>query len=307
MKLNRALVLIWILFLLRGSFYASVIPMWEGLDEFAHFAYVDWLRTRATLPDPDARVSEEVSRSLRLVPIPWGLNDWPEPSATHDAYWSLSPEERSARQTALARLPSDTRPSTGTDFLYEGKQPPLYYMIFCSGVAACAGILFTFSGTCVASVHGFPRVIPGSPYVGVAMRAMGKTSPALFCAILITAMPVLLMTASRIVNDALAIVLFSVLTWALLSPEPWSPRGSLLIGVTLGAGLLTKMYFIAGVPIVVWSGRQPFGERRHAHVGAQQVSLLVRRFSLSRFRRGGTCAFSEQRARCGPISRLTQV
>ena len=44
MKLNGAVVLIWISFLLRGSFYATVIPLWENLDEFAHFAYVDWLR-----------------------------------------------------------------------------------------------------------------------------------------------------------------------------------------------------------------------------------------------------------------------
>ena len=56
MKSNRAVVLIWVLFLLRGTFYATVIPIWEGLDEFAHFAYVDWLRTHATLPEPDARV-----------------------------------------------------------------------------------------------------------------------------------------------------------------------------------------------------------------------------------------------------------
>ena len=254
MKLNGAVVLIWISFLLRGSFYATVIPLWENLDEFAHFAYVDWLRTHATLPDPDARVSEEVSRSLRLVPIPWGLNDWPEPAATHDTYWNLSPEERSARQTALATLPSDTQPSTGTDFLYEGKQPPLYYMI-------SAPVLQLAQGSSLPSrvlVLRLFTVFLASFLVpltfAVAMRAMGKTSPALFCAILITAMPVLLMTASRIANDALASVLFSVLTWALLSPQPWSPRGSLLIGVTLGAGLLTKVYFIASVPIVVLSG-----------------------------------------------------
>jgi len=62
-------------FLARGLFYVSVLPMWEGFDEYGHFGFVDYLSATGKLPEPAERVSAEINRSLDLVPLPWTLRD----------------------------------------------------------------------------------------------------------------------------------------------------------------------------------------------------------------------------------------
>jgi hypothetical protein len=86
---------------------------------------------------------------------------------------------------------------------------------------------------------------------------LGETH-ALSATILIASMPGLLIAIARVANDSLAIALFAVLTYALVRPEPWDSRGALLIGSILGAGLLTKAYFVAALPAVLWSGAAAF-------------------------------------------------
>jgi hypothetical protein len=44
-RLHRIVVLIWVAFFLRGAFYASILPVWEGFDEYAHFAFIHHLKT----------------------------------------------------------------------------------------------------------------------------------------------------------------------------------------------------------------------------------------------------------------------
>ena len=102
--------LIWLAFLARGLFYVSIMPMWEGFDEYAHFGFADYMSSKWKLPQPDERVSAEISRSLELVPLPWSLRDWQTPSTpsmTHDTFWQLSAEERDQRVTALKAIPRD--------------------------------------------------------------------------------------------------------------------------------------------------------------------------------------------------------
>lgn len=40
MSARLILVTLWTCFLLRGFFYCSFLPIWEGYDEWAHFAFV---------------------------------------------------------------------------------------------------------------------------------------------------------------------------------------------------------------------------------------------------------------------------
>src|SRR4051812_44758688 len=102
------LALIWLAFLARGLFYVSILPMWEGFDEYGHFGFVDQLSSQWKLPEPYDRVSGEISRSLDLVPIPWSLRAWQtasSPSMTHDTFWQLSAGERMDRVSALKAIP----------------------------------------------------------------------------------------------------------------------------------------------------------------------------------------------------------
>jgi hypothetical protein len=128
-RARRVVILIWITFLIRGAFYSAILPLWEGFDEYAHFAYIHHLKTFGSLPRQDELVSAEISRSLRLVPLPWSLNDWAPPAMSHDNYWKLSPVEQSLRAEGLKNLSVALQSVKEGEYLEEAKQPPLYYIL----------------------------------------------------------------------------------------------------------------------------------------------------------------------------------
>jgi len=65
----RPVALIWLFFLIRGLFYVRAIPIWEGFDEWAHYAY---LQSMALGVAPHGPVSREVQASLSHI---W-LGNW---------------------------------------------------------------------------------------------------------------------------------------------------------------------------------------------------------------------------------------
>ena len=282
MAIRSALILIWLAFLARGAFYATVFPMWEGLDESQHFAFVNHLHAFGNLPRPDGHLSAEISRSLEFLPVPWALDSLPPSALTHDEYWSLPEAQRAEREAMVRNISNALQAEEGTVFFYEGKQPPLYYLL-------CAPILKAVSGTHVATrllVLRLFTVLLTSTVVPltflVVRRVLGDAVPALLSAALLTAMPQLLMTASQVGNTSLVIVLFSILAWALLRSDPWDLPGAALIGITLGAGFLTKGLFVACLPAVVVSGcaavwRAPADKRKRVvgFVSAAAVLTLA--------------------------------
>jgi len=103
-RLHRIVVLIWFAFFLRGAFCASILPVWEGFDEYAHFAFIHHLKTFGTLPRKDELVSAEISRSLKLVPLPWSLNKWQFPAQHPSVFGSLVPLWRILGSAPLSRI-----------------------------------------------------------------------------------------------------------------------------------------------------------------------------------------------------------
>src|SRR5438067_3857140 len=103
---------VWALFVLKTVFYASFVPLWEGFDEFSHFAVI--------------QDSTEVSESLNIAPVPWTIRDWRPGWITQDEFWRLPKSERDRRDWALRALPRS--PGHG-EWLYEAQQPPLAYLL----------------------------------------------------------------------------------------------------------------------------------------------------------------------------------
>src|ERR1051326_5094905 len=97
----RLLFLVWIAFVVRGLFYCVQQPMWEGYDEWAHFAYIQHLAEYGRLPARTDTVSKEIRASLSLMPSAYGLNGFNLPLITHEDYWRLQPQERLVRSRAL--------------------------------------------------------------------------------------------------------------------------------------------------------------------------------------------------------------
>jgi len=255
---GRCLLLVWACFLLRGFFYSALFPVWEGYDEWAHFAYVQHWVEHGQLPiASETKVSREVQESLRLLPLPWEFRNSPPPHITHDAYWKLPLQEREQRQRRLVELPTEWQRQSATEdlLLYQAQHPPLYYWLLSPALTVLRHwplpdrVLFLrWLSVALASF-----VVPLAFLVG--RRVFGSDSLAIGIAALITAMPELMIDVARVGNESLGIALYSLLVYLSLglakNPDTTPPRTWLLLGVILGVGLLTKAYFLAALPALV--------------------------------------------------------
>ena len=231
--LSRPAVIVgvlWFCFLAKLIFYSSFIPLWEGYDEFAHFAFVEYLVDFHALPDlRSAVVPPDVAASLQAGPVPWTIRTWTG-SVSYDDYWQ-------GRHAAPGPAANQR--------LYEAQQPPLAYLLYAIPYAAfrhrslpARAWLVRIAGSLIVSF-----VIPLGFFL--ARRVFGRTTRALGVIAIVASMPELMMTADHGGNEPLAILLGTACVFALVS------RRALLLGCLLGLGLLTKAYFLTLIPVVV--------------------------------------------------------
>src|SRR5215471_16286563 len=126
------LLILWICFLLRGIFYCTALPLWEGFDEWAHFAVAQNISINARLlTDRNSRISQEIEASLAVAPLPRGMTLIIPPGMNKEQYSSLPQNEQTRRETQLQHLSPQLAndPSVNGMPAYESSQPPLYYWI----------------------------------------------------------------------------------------------------------------------------------------------------------------------------------
>ena len=247
------IALIWVCFLARGFFYVGIIPLWEGYDEWAHFAYAQHVLAHGNLPlGATTRVSREIEASFELLPLPWAMDNVSGTKVTHDMYWQLPQEEQAEHSRKLRTIP----PEWGREFaqqnilLYEAQQPPLYYWLLAGPLFLTRNLpipervyLLRYLSLLTASV-----VIPIGYFV--ARRALGCRGLAIGVIAVVALMPGFILELSRVANDSLATALYSALLWLALKvmDEPGRTGWALAYAVTLALGLLTKAYFLTAVP-----------------------------------------------------------
>ncbi len=282
------LCIVWLSFLARGLFYCSAFPIFEGFDEYAHFALVQHIFLHHDLPNPRvADSSREIAESLKLVPSPWILRNAAEGLLGYEAYWRLSPQDRLERQMRLRNLPRswsslDAEPRLP---LYEAQQPPLYYWILLPiywsvesldlptqvWVLRCVSLL-------LASV-----IIPIA-FV-IAKRFLSDQRSALAVAIVIASMPQLAIDAFRVSNNSLSIAMGGLAVFAVMTlwNSPPHLTRAILVGLVVGAALLTKAYFLALLPwaaFVLVSALFCDSQRRRA-AGWQLAAALTTSLAVS--------------------------
>lgn len=252
------LAAIWICFLFRGWFYASMFPLWEGYDEFAHFGVVRAMAAKGILLAPrDQPGQRDVEESFKFVPVPWEVRGWNvfQSSLTEEAYWALPTEERRQRETRLRGMPPNWQrvDSTGGISAYEAFQPPLYYWLMAPAlyVLKGAGLLaqvmwLRWVGVAIAS-----SAVPLS--FGIAFAVTRRETVALGCSAVVAVMPGFAIDVARISNEPLCILLFSMSIWLGLRILDRAPdtAGAATLGAVLGLGLLTKAYFLTAMPAVL--------------------------------------------------------
>jgi len=263
MRARPWLLAIWFCFLARAFFYCAALPLWEGYDEWAHFAVVERMALRGELlVARDAPVSREIAASLALAPVPWECRYLPPPSATHDAFWRLDPADRARRRSLFRSLPpaAARQDAPGNLVAYEGLQGPLYYWLMAPVLLAARSahlatqvlLLRCFSVAMVSLVIPLAFLI--------ARSAFRDDRIALACSAIIAVMPEFLIDTARVGNDSVAILLFTAVIWLSIEALRDRPR-FLLLGTALGLGLLAKAYFLTALPpvaaLLVWKYRRP--------------------------------------------------
>src|SRR6266403_4002009 len=121
MRIRYWLLLLWVCFVTRATFYACAIPLWEGFDEFVHYARIEYLATEGREPTGTTRIPEDIAETLKHVPSHNG-------GMTFDEYWKRTPTERQVSFPAPQA------------FIYEAQQPPLFYRLFALLYRITAGL-----------------------------------------------------------------------------------------------------------------------------------------------------------------------
>jgi hypothetical protein len=107
MRTRWWLALIWGCFLARLAFYSAMLPLWEGFDEWGHFAVIRAMAVRGELlAARESPVPRDVEASLQLAPVPWDMRHYPPPYATEDEYWGLPAEARQQREGQFQAIPA---------------------------------------------------------------------------------------------------------------------------------------------------------------------------------------------------------
>jgi len=255
MHSRRLLFVLWLCFVVRGCFYSALLPLWEGYDEPFHFAFIQYVVAHGGLPVPTTPVSREVQQSLHLLPLSWEerLHRLQPPFSTEDSYWQLSEADRNALEQQVRGIPPQWGSQPGTaPALYEAQQAPLYYWIMAAPLRLASGrplatriMLIRVLGVLLASLF-----IPIAFAAG--RRFFSADAPALGTVAVIICMPELMINISRVGNESLAIVFYSLLTLLLfLAVRPGHSRWLISAGVALGLGLLTKAYFLFAIPALL--------------------------------------------------------
>lgn len=249
MRDNWRIAVLWVCCAARLLFYASMLPLWEGFDEWAHFAVVRATARGALLPGRDTRIPRDVQASLATAPLPWAQRNLPAPSLAHDEFWQLPESARAARVAVFHSIPPAWANQAGGLPAYETQQPPLYYWLMAPALAAMRGwsladqvMALRWIGALLASLT-IPLVY------AIGRRALGSEPLGLAAAAIVGLMPGFAIDVARVGNDGLAVLLYAALIWLGLE---WIEhrRGALWIGIVLGLGLLAKAYFLTAIPAV---------------------------------------------------------
>jgi 4-amino-4-deoxy-L-arabinose transferase-like glycosyltransferase len=188
------------------------------------------------------------------------LYGYPKPIFTHDEFWKLDAQQRDHLEQEVRRIPKEWAREPATELItnYEAQQPPLYYALLALPLRLTANLTLPSRVLVLRllSVIVASFLVPLGYFV--ARKILGNEMSTLGVVAVATVMPELMINISRVANESLSIVLYTLLVYLTLKvvdgPEHFGHLP--IVGVVLGLGLLTKAYFLTALPalfvILVW-------------------------------------------------------
>lgn len=232
------------LFIVRGLFVLSMLPPFEGWDEYQHIAFIQFYNENGREPVLGESL---VPRSLypelvRFPHPPFGAEQVRRIGAlSYEQFWAV-------------KEPPSMLPRARDLPLYQAQQPPLYYKL----VAPLHAWLMDRGGI-LASVTGLRllNVLLCAAAVAIASGSIGrilKPGPHRYIVgLLIATQPLYLINCTRVANDALAVLLGTIAVACLLNQDNrrWWPRMG-VAGLALGGAILAKTNLLGLLPFVLF-------------------------------------------------------
>jgi 4-amino-4-deoxy-L-arabinose transferase-like glycosyltransferase len=217
-NLSRPILLIILLaYIALGFAYAKMTPLWQVPDEPAHFNYVGYIAEENGLPVLQT-------------------GDYPQ------AY---------LEEIKAGHFPADM---SIAPIRYESHQPPLYYLTASVLYRALSGLplptqvlglrlLSVFFGVAILLMAYLTvrEIFPNDPYL-----VLGTTA-------FIAFVPMHIAMTAGINNDALAELILACTLWQLVRflKADFDSKRSILLGITIGLGLLTKTTTYVSLPLAI--------------------------------------------------------
>ncbi|MBI3287415.1 MAG: glycosyltransferase family 39 protein [Chloroflexi bacterium] len=223
--MSRPIVWIVAAFLVLGTLYSVVTPLFEAPDEIWHFTYIDWLADGNELPVFSSEAPQTELRAALHPPLYYWLtaalvapidrSDFPGFVRFNLANPAITPGASSDRPNLFIHTPHE-------DFPYRGA-------VLAAHLARWVSVLL--GALTVLGVYAVVRqVVPNQP--ALAWGAAG----------LVGFTPQFIFMHGTINNDALAA---ATATWTLYGAMRWTerndPRWAIFLGLVSGAGLLAKL------------------------------------------------------------------
>lgn len=300
--------------LLVGIAWILVLPPFEGFDETMHYSSLREIADRQTIPVyGKSRVAAVVERYGAKAPLPYlqahGVAV-ERPMSYRDFMQDDAAREEFVASFATAPdVPRRFEP--GSSLNWQAQHPPLYYLLLAPLMRASDGVSLVMQMTALrvaswimavaglaAGVWGTARhvrrldcskcalaeAVPASGTQSASSLSLSALPAA--CLAYPFLVPMFFPEFARIGNDSLCLLIFGA-CWALMLSmlrQPTSLWHAAALGACLGAGLLTKAFFVplslGMVGCLAWSAWQSIGSgtaRRTAlgHVGVTAATALL--------------------------------
>ncbi|MCE9603744.1 MAG: hypothetical protein K8U03_02450 [Planctomycetia bacterium] len=234
---------------LIGCGYVFFVPLFEGFDESGHYSSLRQISQTGEIP---MRGNAFLERSVAEYqgPTAYGSGEPPfDDKLTYKKFFAAPAAVQDyAALYRTPRAPSNYEPSGFSN--WQAQHPPLYYLALSPLDSALQRLAFVdrFLALRIASLAiAVAGVLLGM--LAATKAAENETSrlgALLGFAIYPIAFPMLVPEFARLGNDSLCLFFVGLLAYLFASAQPTElgPKKSLLIGTSLGLGLLTKAFFL---------------------------------------------------------------
>ena len=249
--------------LLLGVAHVAILPPWEGFDETAHYSYLQQLADRGELPRlGTARMSTDVERYTRVAPLPYSSIPPFEKNGglTYKTFFARSTEVLAGTRAFIHGPPGEARRyAAGRGMNWQAQHPPLYYLLLSPVYLATRHLswaMHLFSLRLASYLLAWAALILGVYACATTVPSGfgGSTAAPSWAMLGIAVWPTLLPSwfpeMARLGNDSLAALILAGLWLVVIRAvgTELSVTKSLTLGALLGAGCLTKAFF---VPVTV--------------------------------------------------------